>query len=329
MKDIARATGLSLSTVDRVLNNRGSARSATAERVLEAARQLGYLPAPAPLTQSELRRFDVIIQDGGNTFLQRLSESVEAAARRRSGRIEVRLHRIPGFSAPELCGALDAIETSDGVAAIALDHPLVRDSLRRLRDRGIPLATLVSDVAGIDRFCYVGIDNRAAGRLAGHVINRLVRTPGTVAIFRGSPSYRGHEERENGCRAYLAESAPHLALALAAETSDQIEASRQATLDLLRAYRDLVAIYNVAGGNRGIAAALKETGRAAEVVYIAHELSAHAREYLVSGVMDLIIDQNAEMEGEVLVAALEAQAAGMLAAPPPISMQLYLPENLP
>ena len=46
--------------------------------------------------------------------------------------------------------------------------------MRRLNERGIPIVTLVSDVPGKDRIGYVGVDNRAAGRLAGHLIGRFI-----------------------------------------------------------------------------------------------------------------------------------------------------------
>lgn len=44
MKDIARMTGLSESTVSRVLNNRPYIKQATRERVLQAAKELDYRP---------------------------------------------------------------------------------------------------------------------------------------------------------------------------------------------------------------------------------------------------------------------------------------------
>ena len=69
--------------------------------------------------------------------------------------------------------------------------------------------TLVSDIAHAPRLGYVGIDNRNAGRLAGHLLGRFVPgSAGEVALFAGSLSYRGHEEREMGFRHILAEDFP-------------------------------------------------------------------------------------------------------------------------
>jgi LacI family transcriptional regulator len=48
----------------------------------------------------------------------------------------------------------------DGLGLVALDHPLVREAIRRLAHRGISVVTLASDVQNVPRLAYVGIDNR-------------------------------------------------------------------------------------------------------------------------------------------------------------------------
>ena len=55
--DVARAAGVSLSTVDRVLNGRSSVRRATRERVEEAMRALNYVRNSAAANLSRGRSF--------------------------------------------------------------------------------------------------------------------------------------------------------------------------------------------------------------------------------------------------------------------------------
>ena len=88
------------------------------------------------------------------------------------------------------------------------------------------MLTLVSDIANAPRLAYVGIDNRNAGRLAGHLLGRFVPgSTGEVALFAGSLSYRGHEEREMGFRHILAEDFPHLGVVELREVRDDLERS--------------------------------------------------------------------------------------------------------
>ena len=44
LRDVSEASGVSEMTVSRVLRNRGDVSDSTRERVLEAARSLGYVP---------------------------------------------------------------------------------------------------------------------------------------------------------------------------------------------------------------------------------------------------------------------------------------------
>ena len=59
---------------------------------------------------------------------------------------------------------LNAVKSSDGVGLVAFDHPLVRDAIRKMAERGISFATIVSDLGEFGSVGYIGIDNRAAGR---------------------------------------------------------------------------------------------------------------------------------------------------------------------
>jgi LacI family transcriptional regulator len=68
--DVARLAGVSLATVDRVLNQRPGVRAATVQRVLKAAAELGYvmdgaLPASAP----KPLRLAFLLPAGTNRFL--------------------------------------------------------------------------------------------------------------------------------------------------------------------------------------------------------------------------------------------------------------------
>jgi LacI family transcriptional regulator len=76
------------------------------------------------------------------------------------------------------------------------------------------------------------------------------------------------------------------------EGRDDNERTRVLAADLLSRQPDLVGLYSVGAGNRGIAAALEASGRAPDIVWIAHELTVHTRALLLRGVIDAIINQD-------------------------------------
>jgi LacI family transcriptional regulator len=331
MSDVAEAAGVSLATVDRALNGRGVVRQETLELVLKAAGELGYIAPIAPIADVGPFRFDVVLPGGSNTFLRILAAEIEAAAGARQADLSISIHRVEDFQPHILTQTLNAIDLSDGVAVIAPDHPSVREALRSLKGRGIPVATIITDVANVGRIGYVGIDNRAAGRLAGQLLGQLLGgRKGGVLLFLGSRSYRGHEEREIGFRDLISEDYPHLEVIDVRDVRDNVEQARSETARFLASRSDIVGIYNIAAGNRGITAALETVRRKPKIAFVAHELTEHTRRSLISGILDVAIDQNPRLEAAEIVQLLHAQASGsplpLLEAP---RITPFFRENLP
>jgi LacI family transcriptional regulator len=191
---------------------------------------------------------------------------------------------------------------------------------------------MVSDISDVPRIGYIGIDNRAAGRLAGHLLGSFIRNRGRqVAMFAGSLSYRGHEEREMGFRHILSEELSDLVIVQLRENLDDMDRSYTETRALLKASPDLAGIYNIGAGNRGIAHALEESGRAGEIVFIGHELTEHSRQFLLSGTMNAVIDQNPRLEAREATVALTRAVRGQAIDRTSwvIGMQVIFRENIP
>jgi LacI family transcriptional regulator len=333
--DIAAAAGVSTATVDRVLNHRAGVHARTRRRVLAAAQAIGYLdpalepdgPAAAPIELA------FIVPGGTNSFLDNLSHHLAATGERRASEVRIKIHRMTAFHPESLAAGLRGlIGAADGVGLIALDHPEVRTAIREAAAAGTRIVTLVSDISDVPRHGYVGIDNRAAGRLAGHLLGRFLRQArGSVAMFAGSLRYRGHAERASGFRRILAEECAGLTLLETREMQDDVEECYREAMALLRTTPDLVGIYNIGAGNRGIVRALEEVGRARDLVVIGHEVTPHTRRFLLSGALDAVIDQNPAQEAEVAVdqLLLAVRGAGQPQRIAPIRAQAIFRENLP
>ncbi len=334
--EIARAAGVSTATVDRTLNNRPGVKARTRNQVLDTAVRLGYLPDHrAPLTagpRGAAVTIAFILPGGTNTFLKLLSDHLTAMGETRQGEARVRVHLIEGFNPEALARAiLDLRHGADAIGVLPLDHPVVREAIREVVASGTPVLSIVSDISNVPRLGYVGIDNRAAGRLAGHLLGRFLPSDSReVALFTGSLSYRGHEEREMGFRHILAEEYPHLKVVELREIRDDAERAHGEARALLAAYPGLAGLYNIGGGNRGIARALEEAGRAADVAFICHELTEYTRRLLVTGTVDAVIDQNPRVEArdavDWLIHAAQRRPPPALA---PIRIQAVFKENIP
>lgn len=336
LEDVARAAGVSVATVDRVVNRREGVREKTIARVEAAVARLGYRadPAAARLARNQSFRFVFVLPSGANSFMSLLADQVARTAEWLAGqRAFIDVRHVDVFDADALAAALEMVSPSyHGVATIALDHPRVRAAIDDLADRGIPVVTLVSDVPSSRRLHYVGIDNPAAGRTAATLMGRFLRgRKGAVGVIAGSLALRDHAERQFGFHQVLSSEYPDLVALPAVEGRDDSERTRAVTEALLARWPDVVGIYNVGAGNRGIAAALKESGRAGDVVWIAHELTVHTRRLLLHGVIEAIISQDPGHEARSAARVLLAHCWGDSILPDQerIRIDIFLRDNLP
>lgn len=326
--DIAREAGVSPATVDRVLNNRAGVKSRTRDVVLGTARRLGYMSEG---TRDQRIRLRFILPMGTNSFVRSLHEQIGQQAGLRS-ELEVDVASIAGFDPDGLAEAIRAgIGTCDGMGLIALDHPTVREAMREAAASGVRLVTVASDISNVTRVAYVGIDNRQAGRLAGYVLGRFLHAEAAakVAVFAGSLSYRGHEEREMGFRHILRTEFPHLEIVALSEMRDDRERAFQEAGLALDRHPDLAAIYNIGAGNQGIASALKQRNRALTTMFVGHEATRSNRDLLLDGTMDALIDQNPKVEAREALNILTAAIRNTSYDPHQPRLQIIFKENIP
>lgn len=336
METVAAAAGLSLATVDRVLNRRKGVKPRTADRVLRAALEVGYLDA------AEMRRLAkppppkivFLLPSGGNPYLRLLAEKVKrAAATTLRNEATIRCFFIESFDAAALASALGKqARWADGIAFMAIDHPLVRAAMEAVAARGVRLVTIVSDLPHPAREAYIGLDNCVAGRTAAWLVSRFCKTgagAGAVALVAGSRNYRTHAEREAGFLGLIEESLPGMRVVGLREGHDDRNENYRHTLSLIAQNPDLVAIYNVGGASDGIGRAIREKGLAGRIVFIGHGLTGDTRKLLVEGVLDAVINSDPD---EIIALALTrfiGAARGGAPSGRPAAMQIVFRENLP
>jgi LacI family transcriptional regulator len=332
--DVARQAGVSPATVDRVLNNRAGVRSRTREIVITTARRLGYISdasVPSASVAGARTRLDFVLPKGTNAFIKILHAQLESQGATRP-ELDVRVSTIEGFNPDLLARTLyDLASKTQGVGVIALDHPTVREAIRALSAGGVRVVTLATDILHVPRVAYVGIDNRAAGRVAGYLLGRFLGTSERkkVVLFAGSLSYRGHEEREMGFRHILAEEFSNLEVVELREIGDDVDKAFVEATNLLERHPDLAGVYNIGAGIEGIARALRNRNVAKKVVFIGHELIADHKAFLLDGTLDAVIDQNPRVEAREALNILSQSVRGLPYEYHAPRLQIICKENLP
>jgi len=102
---VAELAGVSLSTVDRVLNDRGKVSDVKRRKVLTVARALGIRPGlPAPFTGPMI--VDVLLSDSATDHFKRLVAAFERQAQRLSAHLTLRHQRWAEGAPQQLLDAL-------------------------------------------------------------------------------------------------------------------------------------------------------------------------------------------------------------------------------
>lgn len=331
--DVAREAGVSLATVDRVLNGRPGVRTETADKVADAIRTLDFRRDLSASLLARARDLGVtfLIPDGRNEFMLRLIEAIDRRARVTKGeRISITTRRVHAFDAAALAAALTELDPkhTDCAVVVATEDDKVRRAIDHAARRGIAVVTLVSDLPGSTRRHFVGIDNLAAGRTAASLIGRFCPAGG-IGLIAGSLSLADHHQRREGFESVLRAEFPGHEIVGPLEGFDDDARTEAAAIELLK--RPLTGIYNMGAGNAGLLRAFERTGLAGKVRVVAHELTEATRAGLTSGAIDVVIDQNPDGEIAAALAVARALALGQDAdrRPAPIEIGLYLRDNLP
>lgn len=335
--DIAARAGVSLATVDRVLNRRPGVRAPTRERVESAIEALGFVRdvAAANLAKSRLYPFVFLLPTSDNSFMAALRREVEDVAKRAvSERLSLSIVPVPAFDATALADAIDMVrlERPAGVALVAIDAPEVVAAMERLVESGIPVVTLVSDLPGSGRAHYAGIDNIAAGRTAASLLGRFVGgRQGPVLLLAGSMLVRDHRERVEGFRAVMDTEFSHLDILPVVEGRDDPARTEAVVRQALSEHADLLGIYSLGAGNRGLTRVLEGRADDRHIFTIVHELTASSRAGLMSGLLDAVLNQDAGHEVRSAIRVLKAKADSLpiVEAQERIRLDIFLRDNLP
>ena len=293
--DLAEAAGVSVATVDRVLNGRLKVREETARRVYEAANEIGYHAAGVirQRIQADLpeMRFAFILQRPDQAFYQEFGRELQRAVEATSTvRGRSRLAFIEEQNASNVVQALDSIGGGwDAVALTSLDHHAVTKSVEALRARGKPVFSLLSDFAQGVRESYVGLNNIKVGRTAAWIIARTARRAGKVAVFVGSHRWHGHDLRETGFRSFFREQAPQFEVLDTLVNLETRQVTHEALLSLIGRHPDLVGLYVAGGGMEGAISALREEGLPERLSLIVNELTPESVEGLHDDIVTAVI----------------------------------------
>ncbi|MDS9470021.1 LacI family DNA-binding transcriptional regulator [Paracoccus sp. MBLB3053] len=335
-KDLARAAGVSLATVDRVLNGRSGVREETVAAVNEAIERIGFVRnlSAANLARRRIYRLAFLLPITGDAFLTTLESHIaEAATAFASEGIQVEMRRAIGSDPHQIAKTLAELSADDldGVAVLAPESPQVRDAMARLRGRGVQVVRFLSGQSGEAGGDSVGIDNRAAGATAGRLMGRFCSgRPGQILVIADTMNARDSVERRQGFDQVITGNFPELAALPSLETHGDAERTRTILRNAYANHPDIVGVYVLASEARLPLEAIDATSDSTGQVIIAHERTGFTERLLLEGKLAAVIAQNPGHLARSAIRVMRARCDGRqpIASQEEIRIEILLPDNL-
>lgn len=295
--DIAREAGVSLATVDRVLNARAGVRQKTIDKVNDTILRLGYVRDTSAANLARQRRytFAFVLPEGPNRFADAIRDALrDAFASHIADRMALRIQSVPANDPHAIVRVLMSLDPQklDGLALMVPETPQVRDAVARIKQAGVAVVAMVSDLPNSQRDYFVGTDSIAAGRTAALLMGKFAGRPGEILPVTNSMRSRDSLERRLGFDAVMQSDFPHLTIIPTIESFDDPERMEEIVFGMLIRKPQLVGLYSMGSGNLSILRALRRSGRCGELPVIMHELTPPTRAALSANEIDAVIAQN-------------------------------------
>ena len=191
LRDVSEASGVSEMTVSRVLRNRGDVSDATRQRVLEAAKTLGYVPnkIAGALASQRVNLVAVVIPSMSNMVfpevMSGISETLEATGLQP-------VVGVTGYSPDKEEKVLYEMLSwrPSGMIVAGLEHSDASRAM--LSASGIPVVEIM-DVDGTPVDSVVGISHRRAGR---KIAEAILKDGYEHIAFLGTKMAQDHRARK-------------------------------------------------------------------------------------------------------------------------------------
>jgi LacI family transcriptional regulator len=247
IKEVARALGISIATVDRAFHDRPGVNPKTRTRVLAMAQKLNYRPNLAARNLKLNRRLSIAVclPEQIHSFFTPLREGVRSAAESAFGvEIDVEYQTYPRIGEGDLA-MLESIPAGrfDGIIFTPGDPAKFEPVIHRLSCSGTAMVCVASDAPYTERMTAVSVDAYVSGALAAELLGRTIARSGTVAMITGELRVLDHAEKLRGFAANLALLAPHLSLLPVLESHERVQEALRQTRGLLKRHPDVAGIY--------------------------------------------------------------------------------------
>jgi len=295
IRKISEESGYGTATVDRVLNNRSGVSKKTKDKILKILNDLQNG------NQNNNKKNILICSQSGPSYNKTLEETLDRVNSKNKNKFNLIKNFIAAkdFKTHKFVKVLNDTEKFDAVIIVSQEDQNINNEIIKIINKNKPVVTLTTDLPNSNRTCYIGNNQANAGSAAAHIIGKNIRKKiGSILMVMSMP-YRCQQERELGFRKVLRSEFPNLKIKESIFNLDTSEESYKYVKKYIKENGAPLGIYNIAGGNLGVAKAVNEMDLKEDIIFIGHELNKNSKNLLENNKMDFVIGHDVELEIEM------------------------------
>ncbi|HAJ73425.1 MAG TPA: LacI family transcriptional regulator, partial [Lachnospiraceae bacterium] len=290
---------------DRALNHRGRINPEVAERILDIANEMGYVPRNKNVKRL---RIGVITQLAKYSFMDEINRGIKAAKRElRSRHVEVIVAEGLSVNEDEQLKAIDKLvrQDIDALAIMPVDDEKIRTRLNHIsEEKKIPVITFNTDIFGTGRMLFVGMDNTKSGKTAAGLMGMLTRGTGRILVITGFFGSRINNMRVEGFVEEIKSSFPGMEIAGVQSCFDDAEELKKIIVNAMLGGQNITGILVVSAGQSGLVEAFEELQLEKRPYVITYDLTPWSKQALKNDQIDFLIDQEGFRQGYRAVTVL-------------------------
>jgi LacI family transcriptional regulator len=305
VKEMAKHIGISVATLDRVLNNRGNVKPQTYQKVMDKIRELNYTPNKSASFLSRKNQFymAIVFPELPEYFWRQVEKGVEIAIDEfRDYGLQVHIIRSKKYDLEEQKKTVLQLIDSGKFDAIALspnDPQEMADVIDYGMDQGVAMCTFNSDSPLSKRLFYVGCDYRIAGRLAADALCKFIGAKTKVGLIMSYTNFQ-MQQKITGFREVIADYG-HIELygplKLQQEDYDSLD-------NFINYFQEVDGIYVSSARLHVIAKHLADANLSKSIALIGHDMTEEIYQYMRKGIITATICQDPVNQGYLTVKSM-------------------------
>jgi LacI family transcriptional regulator len=301
IKDIARMSGVSAGTVDRVLHNRGRVSKDALDKVVAVLNQIDYKPNLLARSLGSKRNFRiaVVVPDPDMDPYWRLCSAGIRTAEEEWGQygVKVEPYFFDLYDSSTFTRVAQQVSDAhpDGVLMAPIFHNEALRFFDLFREEGTPYVLFNTNIHEANPLCFIGQDLYQSGRVGGELMSFGLREPATLVILHTYEDFHNSvhlEEKEKGFRDYFTEQLPSPHTLITIEVDNRDGKLPEESIRQVLSTPNLKGIFSSTSSGTALIAAELAARQIRDVRLIGYDLLDENLKYLQAGYIDFLINQN-------------------------------------